>query len=147
MTQPESNERMQVGPTYDNPDARNVPLSAAQLAGLANVRLQDIQYWGRKKYLSTGEETDEPQYQLSQLPKAQLMALFAKRLQMKSEKASQIADDLLRLYKDKPGAFRATIAMVELLESRITEFVSMIVDMDLVSHMGDLLTKEKIKAS
>ncbi len=46
MTQPERNKRItQVGPTYGNPDAHNVPLSAAQLAGLANVRLQDIQYW------------------------------------------------------------------------------------------------------
>lgn len=148
MTQPESSKRIsQVGPTYSNPDAHNVPLSAAQLAGLANVRLQDIQYWGRKKYLSTGENSDGAQYQLNQLPKAQLMALFAKRLQMKSEKASQLADDLLRLYEDKPDAFKATIAMVQALESRITDFVSMIVELDLVPRIGEMLEEGKANAT
>ena len=138
---------MKVGPTYENLDARNVPLSAAQLAGLANVRVQDIQYWERKNYLSTAKDPDGPQYQLSQLPKAQLMALFAKRLQMKASKASELANDLLRLYEDNPDAFKATVAMVEVLESRITEFVSMIVDLGLVSRIGDLLAKEKTRAS
>ena len=122
-------------------------LSAAQLASLANVRPQDIQYWGRKEYLSEGGEAGGLQYQLSQLPKAQLMALFAKRLQMKSKKASDLADDLLRLYEDRPDAFKATIAMVQALESRITEFVSMILDLGLVGQIGDMLAKEKRKAA
>jgi hypothetical protein len=148
MTEPERSKRMtQVGPTYGNPDARNVPLSAAQLAGLANVRLQDIQYWGRKGYLSSGQDCNGSQYQLSQLPKAQLMALFAKRLQMNAEKASQIAEDLLRLYENKPDAFKATIAMVEALESKISDFVSMIVDLNLVPRIGEMLEEEKIKAA
>jgi len=148
MTQPKRTKRItQVGPTYSNPDARNVPLSAAQLAGLANVRLQDIQYWGRKKYLSTGQDADGSQYQLNQLPKAQLMALFARRLQMKSAKASQLADDLLRLYEDEPDAFKATIAMVQALESRITEFVSLIVEMNLVPRIGEMLEEEKVNTT
>ena len=135
-----------MGPSYSDSGGNNVFLSAAQLAHLANVRPQDVQYWARKGYLSAGEKDGGSQYQLSQLPKAQLMALFSKRLQIKSAKASQLADDLLRLYVDKPDAFKATIAMVEALESRITEFVSMIVDMDLVSHIGDLLAKKNGKS-
>ena len=136
-----------LGPSYSDSGGPNVFLSAVQLASLANVRPQDIQYWGRKGYLSLRDEPGDSQYQLCQLPKAQLMALFAKRLQIRSSKASQLADDLLRLYEDRPDAFRATIAMVQALESRITEFVSMILDSGLVPEIGDMLAKEKMKTS
>jgi len=147
MNPHDTSTRTPLGPSYDDAGEKNVFLSAAQLAHLANVRPQDIQYWSRKGYFSAGEETSPSQYQLSQLPKAQLMALLSKRLQIKSAKASQLADDLLRLYQDKPDAFKATIAMVQALESRITEFVSLILDLDMVPQIGELLAKEKVNAS
>ena len=132
------------GPSYGDVDETRVFVSAAQLAGLAKVLPQDIQYWGRLGYLSTGTEPDDARYQLSQLPKARLMALFTKRLQIKAKKASELSDDLLRLYENKPDGFEATIALVQALETRITEFVSLIVDLDLVSKIAEILREEKM---
>ena len=134
-----------LGPSYGEPQEKNVSLSAAQLASLANVLPQDIEYWARKDLLPNEKGSKSGNYQLSQLPKAQLMGLFSKRLQIKAKKASQLADDVLALYKDRPDAFQATIAMVQALESRITEFVSLILDMNLVEQIGELLAEKKVK--
>ena len=130
------------GPSLDDEGETRVFMSAAQLAGLANVLPRDIQYWGRLGYLSTGEEEGQ-RCELRQLPKARLMALFTKRLQMKAKKASELADDLLRVYRGKADELNATIALVQALETRITEFVDLIVELDLVPRIAELLRKEK----
>lgn len=133
-----------MGPSYGNPGERNVPLSAVQLARLANVRPQDIRYWGKKGYLGAGELEGES-YELGQLPKARLMALFTKRLEMNAGKSSELADDFLRLYEDRPDAFTAMIAVVQALDTRITEFVKLVLDLDMVSKIGKMLEKERKK--
>jgi hypothetical protein len=133
------------GPSFEEAIAKDVRVSGAQLAALANVLPQDIRYWGRSGYLK-GETQDEgaedTSYKLTQLPKVQLMALFTKRLEIKAKKASELADDLLRLYANKPDALKATIGMVQLLESRIGAFVDLILEMDLLPRIGALLKEE-----
>ena len=139
------------GPSLESRGAKDVRLSAAQLAAMANVLPQDIQYWGRSGYLN-GEgngqndeeapEEDGKLYVLSQVPKAQLMALFTKRLEIKASKASELADQLLAEYQDRDDAFSATIGMVQLLESRITAFVNLILELNLMPRIAELL-KEK----
>jgi DNA-binding transcriptional MerR regulator len=129
------------GPSLGDSGAMNVRVSAAQLADLARVLPHDIQYWGRLGYLTRGEveNGDERLYMLSQLPKAQLMALFTKRLQIRAKKAAELSDELLRQYEDRPDAFEATVGMVQLLESRITAFVDLILELKLLPRIGELL--------
>jgi DNA-binding transcriptional MerR regulator len=134
-----------MGPSYGNPGERNVPLSAVQLARLANVRPQDIRYWAKRGYLGAGE-LEEGTYELGQLPKARLMALFTKRLEMNAGKSSQLADEFLRRYEDRPDAFTAMIAVVQALDTRITDFVKIALDIGLVSKIGKMLEKGKRKA-
>ena len=139
------------GPSLEERRAKDVRISAAQLAGMANVLSQDIQYWGRSGYLNReengsveyeGPEAGGKSYNLSQLPKAQLLALFTKRLQIKASKASELAEQLLAEYQDRDDAFSATIGMVQLLESRITAFVNLILELNLMPRIAELL-KEK----
>ena len=130
------------GPSFEESIAKNVRMSGAQLAALAKVLPQDIRYWGRSGYLKgdpQGDGEEESSYTLDQLPKVQLMALFTKRLEIKAKKASDLADDLLRLYEDKPDALKATIGMVQLLENRIGAFVNLILEMKLLPRIGELL--------
>lgn len=129
------------GPSLGDSGAMNVRVSAAQLADLARVLPHDIQYWGRLGYLTRGDEesADDRLYTLSQVPKAQLMALFTKRLQIRAKKASELSDELLRQYEDRPDAFEATVGMVQLLEKRITAFVGLILELELLPRIGELL--------
>jgi hypothetical protein len=119
-----------------------IAISAVELARLVYAAPSDVHYWGRSGYLRRLQGS--PGYPLDQLRKAQLMAVFTKRLQMKSSKASELADDLLQLCQDRADGLTTTIALVRALESHITEFVALIVDLGLVSSIADILRKEKM---
>ena len=129
------------GPSFGDEAVIDVRLTAVQLASMANVLARDIQYWGREGFLSPGGKRPQGEisYTLSQLPKVKLMALFTKRLEIKAKKASELADALLSRYENSPDAFNATVGMVQLLESRITAFVDLILELDLLPRIGKLL--------
>ncbi len=129
------------GPSFGDEGEIDVRLTAVQLASMANVLPQDIQYWGREGFLSRDGERPQGEisYTLSQLPKVKLMALFTKRLEIKAKKASELANALLLRYENSPDAFNATVGMVQLLESRITAFVDLILELKLLPRIGELL--------
>lgn len=129
----------------------DVSLSATQLAKLAGVQPNDLAYWGRAGFLDVkGEKRDENKevddegraFSLGQLPKAKLLGLFAKRLQIKASRASEIADELLEHYRTEPEKFAATVSMVQLLETKITAFIDLLVERDLVPLMEELMKED-----
>ena len=126
-----------------NPASRmkDVFVSAVQLAKLAGVKPSDIHYWGRFGYLARRENRGAP-YPLDQLPKAQLLGLFTRRLSMRAEKAAQLADQLMRLYPDHPDIGGAAIDLLKAIEIRIDEVASLLVEANLTNKIHELAVKE-----
>lgn len=131
-------KRIQVIPEVSVSD---VFVSAVQLAKLAGVKPSDIHYWGRFGYLARRKSRGAP-YPLDQLPKAQLMGLFAKRLDMRAEKAAQFADQILPLLTDQIVDFQAIRSLFVALDSHIAELIALLVNEGVLSKI-QLLLEEK----
>ena len=116
-------------------------LTAVELARLSGAVPTDISYWGKAGYLKKRLHSSSP-FPISQLPKAKMMVLLAKRLQIKAKKASELADEFLRPYQDRPDAFTAMVAVVQALDTKITQFVDLILELDLVARIREIVGEE-----
>jgi hypothetical protein len=107
---------------------------------MAGVTAADIHYWGKSEYLA--KRTGSSPFPLSQLPKAQLMGIFAKQLHMDAGNASKLAEQLLPVYASRPDVVAALRALAELVESRIDGLARLLVETDLVPQLAGLLNVE-----
>lgn len=151
MTEHGGDDARTQGPSISRPVDTDVSLSASQLAKMAKVHPHDVQYWARSGYLARRQGEEEMEYDphgerkafnLSQLPKAQLMALFSKRLQMKPSRAAELADQFLEVYKTDSDAFSVTIGTIELLDRKITALVELLLELDVLPRLRDILKEE-----
>ena len=132
-----SDRGITIKPTIDE---KQVFISAVQLAKLAGVKPTDIHYWGRFGYLTHQTNGSAP-YPLDQLPKAQLMALFTKRLEMRAEKAARLADQLMEQYPEHPDIVEAAKVLLKALEVRTAEVATLLVEAKLVEKLDALATE------
>jgi hypothetical protein len=105
---------------------------------MAGVTAADIHYWGKSKYLAKRATSSSP-FPLSQLPKAQLMGIFAKQLHMDAANASKLAEQLLPVYDTRPDVVGALRTLAQLVESRIDGLARLLVETDLVPQLAKLL--------
>jgi len=113
-------------------------LVGAEFARLAGVEAADIHYWGKSKYLKKREGGSSP-FPLSELPKAQLMGIFAKQLHMDAANASRLAEQLLPLYASNPDLVPALGILAGVIESRIDGLGRLLIETDLVPQLARLL--------
>ena len=115
--------------------------TAVQLAQAANVDPNDIRYWGRAEFLQRKSNGQTP-YPLSQLPKARLMGVFAKRLHMDADNASRIADQLISRYSGRADSYDVLTSLARVIDTRIEEFVNAIVETGFLKNIEELLTEQ-----
>lgn len=122
-------------------------VTGVELARLSGVTPDNIYYWVKKGYLEKQSDSPHARVLLSQLPKAKVMAILTVRLQIKTEKASSIADEFLARYRGQEDAFCAMVAAVESLNSAITNLVDMILNLNLLPILESNLKKEAKRKS
>jgi len=113
-------------------------VSAPQLAKVAGLQPKDIYYWLRKGFLK------RPLVVNKCLPKLRLMALFAKRLRIEANKASELSEELLKPYVGKNNEFEATMALAEKLENGVSDFIDLVLDLDLVTEINEMMKKSTV---
>lgn len=123
---------------HSGPHGGEVAITAVELARMASVTAADIHYWGKSKYLAKRDGGSSP-FPLSQLPKAQLMGIFAKQLHMDAGNASKLAEQLLPVYAGRPDVVAALKTLAEVVESRIDGLARLLVETDLVPQLAELL--------
>jgi hypothetical protein len=122
---------------HSGPHGGEVAITAVELARMASVTAADIHYWGKSNYLS--KRTGSSPFPLSQLPKAQLMGIFAKQLHMDAGNASKLAEQLLPVYARRPDVVAALKTLAEVVESRIDGLARLLVETDLVPQLSKIL--------
>ena len=115
-------------------------VTAVELARLSGAVPADIHYWGKKGYLE--KKGGLSSFPVSQLPKAKMMVLLAGRLQIRPKKASELSDEFLLPYQNRPDAFTAMVAVVEALDTRITQFVDLVLELHLVERIRKIVGGE-----
>ena len=126
---------------HGNPYERDVGITAVELARMAGVTPADVRYWGKNKHLEK-QKNGSSSYPLSQVPKAQLMGIFAKQLHMDAAKASMLAEQLLPMYAKHPDIVGALKTLAEVVENRIDGLAHLLMDTDLVPQLAKLLEQE-----
>ena len=116
--------------------------SAVQLARAANVDPKDVRYWGREEFLERKTNGQTP-YPISQLPKARLMGVFAKRLHMDAGNASRLADQLISRYSGRTDSYDVLTSLASAIDTRIEEFVNAIVETGFLSEIKKLLNGQE----
>ena len=122
-------------------DASDAGITAVEMARLARVTPADIHYWGKSGYLEK-RPGGSSAFPLSQVPKAQLMGIFAKQLCMDTGEASRLAEQLLPLYEQKPDIVTALRTLATAVQSRIGALAEVLVDSGVVSTIDQLLQTE-----
>jgi hypothetical protein len=120
----------------------NAGITAAELARIAGVTPADVHYWGKNGHLEKRKNVSSP-YPLNQVPKAQLMGIFAKQLHMDATSAAGLAEQLLPLYAKHPDIVEGLRTLAEVVENRIEGLAHMLLETDLVPNLAKLLEKEK----
>jgi len=123
--------------SHGSPYGNDAAVNAVELARMAGVTAADIHYWGKSEYLA--KRTGSSPFPLSQLPKAQLMGIFAKQLHMDAGNASKLAEQLLPVYARRPDVVAALKTLAEVVESRIDGLARLLVETDLVPQLSKIL--------
>jgi DNA-binding transcriptional MerR regulator len=113
-------------------------VTAVELARLAGVAPKDIHYWGKSEYLEK-RRNGSSSFPLSQVPKAQLMGIFAKQLHMDAATASKLAEQLLPLYATKPDVVAALKTLAAVVDSRIDALARVLMETDFAPMLQKLL--------
>ena len=116
-------------------------ITAAELARMAGVTAADVHYWGKNGHLEKRNNVSSP-YPLAQVPKAQLMGIFAKQLHMDAVSAAGLAEQLLPLYAKQPDIVAALRILAEVIENRIDGLAHMLLETDLAPNLAKLLEKK-----
>ena len=116
-------------------------ITAVEMARLAGVGASDIHYWGKSKYLQR-RGSGSSSFPLSEVPKAQLMGIFAKQLHMDAGEASRLAEQLLPLYATKPDVIAALGTLAAAVQSRIDALAGILLESDLIPELERLLEAE-----
>jgi len=102
----EDNERMPR-------ELQQMKLSSLQMATLTGLRVEDIHYWTRKKYIRQAPNGTKRRFTIDDVPKVSLMGKLTQKYNLEAIKASTLADDLLEMHDDKPDAYAAALDLLE----------------------------------
>ena len=94
-------------------ELRKMDLSAAQIASLTRLRVEDIHYWTRKGYIRQSPNGVKRKFTLNDVPKISLMGKLAGKYKLEAVKASTLADDLLEMHANEPDAYAAALDLLE----------------------------------
>jgi len=124
--------------SHRNSYERDIGITAVELARMAKVSPADIHYWGKNGHLEK-QESGSSSYPLAQVPKAQLMGIFAKRLHMDAASSSKLADQLLPMYERQPDIVERFRILADVVGNRIDGLARMLMETDLVPSLAKLL--------
>ena len=131
--------------SHGSPHERDLAITAVELARMAGVTPADIHYWGKSEYLKRMKNGSSP-YPATQIPKAQLMGIFAKQLHMDAASSSRLAEQLLPVYAAHPNVVEALETLAEVVEQRIEGLARLLMETDLVAQLAKLLEREDGKS-
>jgi len=117
------------------PEIKDIRVSAIHLAKLAGVRPEDIHYWAYKKYIKRSSNGSKTPFSLRDLHKVSLMRDLTRKYRMDALKASTVADELLRMYADKPDAYVAALGFLEAFDRSLTTLAKVLVDVGFVDAL------------
>ena len=126
-TMPDRNDRVPAG-------IADMKLSAVQLAELSGLRAEDIHYWARKGYINrsrNGSGSKRP-FPMSELEKVRLMGSLTKKYEMDALKASELADELLKMHEREPHAYQAALKLLEAFDKGITTLARVLAEVGFV---------------
>lgn len=113
-------------------DIEEMKVSAIQLAELSGLRTEDIHYWARRGFITRKMNGSKRPFAISDLPKVQLMGKLTKLYDLDAGKASQLADDLLRMHATEPDAYVAALALLEAFDRNLTTLAQCLVKLGFV---------------
>jgi len=111
------------------PTAPDVAITAVEMARSAGVTPDDVRYWGRAGLVKK-RRGGLSLFPVSEIPKVQLMGIFAKRLHMDAATAARLSDRLLPLYADRPDVVERLESLAEAVDSHIEELAERLLESD-----------------
>jgi hypothetical protein len=118
-TVPEQRSAPSHGSTV-RPTTPDVAITAVEMARSAGVTPDDVRYWGRAGLVKK-RRGGLSLFPVSEIPKVQLMGIFAKQLHMDAATAARLSDRLLPLYADRPDVVECLENLAEAVDSHIEE--------------------------
>lgn len=136
--------------------AKNRPtsISAVQLAEFTGLRPQDIHYWCQKGYLKRSRNGSKTPFSTNDIEKVLLMKELTKRYELKARAASNLADEIIEMYEDKPDSYMAALGLLECFDKGIEVVAKELAKLNWEDHLqnsgllqGDNPISELIQAA
>lgn len=115
-------------------------ISAQELARTVGATKSQILYWGTTGYIERKKrEGKYHNFPIQAIPKAKVMATLVCEVGMEPERASKLADRLLKRFEDKPDASQAVLEFLIVLSEHIDEVIDYVgKDEAFRKRMGEL---------